>query len=89
MNTSFLTKQNFQTQFGRQVVYENEKDLSKDFSEKINKLKINNPILEPWKWQSCIFEENIIETVNDTRKTLKEFSSNFESEYKEYEFKIL
>ena len=87
--SSFLTTKNFQTQFGRQVVYENEKDLSKDFSEKINKLKINNPILEPWKWQSCIFEENIIETVNDTRKTLKEFSSNFESEYKEYEFKIL
>lgn len=89
INTSFLTKQNFQTQFGRQVVFENEMHLSKNFSEKISKLKDKNPMLEAWRWQSYFFEENIINTVNDTRKSLKDFSSHFKSQFKDYEFKIL
>jgi hypothetical protein len=86
---SFLTKQNFQTQFGRQAVFENEMYLSEDFRKKINTLKKKNLMMEPWKWQDCFFEENIITTVNDTRKTLKDYLSNFEPEYKKYEFKIL
>lgn len=89
INTSFLTKQNFQTQFGRQVVFENEMHLSKNFSEKISKLMDKNPMLEAWRWQSYFFEENIINTVNDTRKSLKDFSSHFKSQFKDYEFKIL
>ena len=88
-NTSFLTKHNFQTQFGRQVVFENEMHLSEEFRIKIKKLIDNNPILEPWKWQSCFFEESIIETVNNTRKRLKDYNSKFELEYQKYEFKIL
>jgi len=89
VNTSFLTKHNFQTQFGRQVVFENEMQLSEEFRIKIKKLIDNNPMLEPWKWQSCVFEESIIETVNTTRKKLKDYNSKFELEYQKYEFKIL
>jgi hypothetical protein len=88
-DSSFLTTHNFQTQFGRQVVFENEMYLSEEFRIKIKKLIDNNPMLEAWKWQSCVFEEGIIETVNNTRKKLKNYNSKFELEYQKYEFKIL
>ena len=42
-NSSFLTTHNFQTQFGRQVVYQNELALSKKFSSVINKIIKKNP----------------------------------------------
>ena len=41
-NSSFLTTNNFQTQFGRQVVYENEIKLDNIFNEKIKKIKSKN-----------------------------------------------
>ena len=38
-DSSFLTTHNFQTQFGRQVVYNNEKNLDKNFKDEIMNLK--------------------------------------------------
>ena len=87
--SSFLTTENFQTQFGRQVVFENEMNLSQDFKKMIETYINKNPILEPWKWQSFIFEEGIIETVNETRKTLKKYVSSYKDDYQKFELKIL
>ena len=89
LNSSFLTKKNFQTQFGRQVIYENEMDLSFEFRSQINKLIDENKFLEPWKWQSCIFEENLIKTVNDMRNSLKNNKNSFLNEVHTFEFKVL
>lgn len=89
INTSFLTTQNFQTQFGRQVVFENEFYLSDEFRIIIEEIKAKNPILEPWRWQSCMFEKSVIETVNSCRSSLKDFDTKFSTEYKKFDFEIL
>lgn len=88
-HASFLTIKNFQTQFGRQVVFENELDLSESFRQKIKKITQKSPVMEPWKWQSYIFEENIIETVNESRKDLKNLSDEYDKEFQKFEFKVI
>ena len=55
-NSSFLTTNNFQTQFGRQVVFNNELYLEESFKEKIAELNIS----EVWKWQNSMFEEKYL-----------------------------
>lgn len=88
-NSSFLTTHNFQTQFGRQVVYQNELALSKKFSSVIKKIKKKTPLFEPWRWQSCMFEENIIKTVNQTRKEFKNYKLEFLLDYEKFNINIL
>ena len=87
--TSFLTTHNFQTQFGRQVVFENELYLNKLFVEKVNKIKKNNQFLEVWKWQNCMFEANIIETVNLGRLYLKDLHIKYEKEFEKFKIKTI
>ena len=86
---SFLTTQNFQTQFGRHVVFENEMALSEEFRNKITQISKDNPLIEAWKWQSCMFEKNVIKSVNSTRKSLKELRSEFSNEYNRYNIDII
>ena len=62
-------------------VFDNEINLSKEFKLNMEKLTKENPMLEPWKWQSIPFNENIIETVNENRKFLKQFLKNYKNEY--------
>ena len=88
-NASFLTTQNFKTQFGREVVFENELMLCDEFRNKIKSLKKKNPILELWKWQNWMFDSNIIETVNNSRQYLKDYKSMFYSEYEEFHLEII
>tara|TARA_X000000950_G_C13851334_1_gene634619 strand:- start:160 stop:1077 length:918 start_codon:yes stop_codon:yes gene_type:complete len=91
-NSSFLTIKNFQTQFGRQVVFENELVKSSSFKKEVDKIIEKNPLAEVWKWQSCTFNDNIIETVNESRselKNLKELKEKFKKEIKEFEFKVI
>ena len=91
-NSSFLTIKNFQTQFGRQVVFENELVKSSSFKKEVDKIIKKNPLAEVWKWQSCTFNDNIIETVNESRaelKNLKELKEKFKKEIKEFEFKVI
>ena len=45
--------------------------------------------MEPWKWQSCIFEDNIIETVNESRKDLKNLSNEYREEFQKFEFRVI
>jgi len=86
---SFLTTQNFQTQFGRQVVYENELELCDNFKSEINNIIENNQFIEPWRWQNYLFEKNIIETVNKAKKDLKDYKAEFSSEFNEFQFEII
>ena len=87
--SSFLTTKNFQTQFGRQVVYENELGLCDNFKSEIhNKIK-NQKNFELWRWQNCLFEKNIIETVNKSKQDLNDYKTEFNLEFKEFEFQVL
>ena len=87
--SSFLTTNNFETQFGREVVYYIEKNLSKKFLNNIQKIKKLNPHLQVWRWQNCLFESNIISTINDARVEFKNLQKYFNNEYLDFNFKII
>ena len=88
-SSSFLTTYNFQTQFGREVVFEIEKIMNKKFLNEVKKLEKNNPHIEVWKWQNYMFEKQIIKTINDASKELKKFENLFKTEFKEFNLKII
>ena len=88
-NASFLTTNNFQTQFGRQVTFENEMFLDILFKKNIENIVKSNEFLETWKWQNCKFEKNVIETVNLTKLQLESFKNKYQAEFKEFEFKVI
>lgn len=88
-NSSFLTTHNFQTQFGRQVVFENESKLDNSFVSMVENRKKNNLFLELWKWQNQKFEKNIIETVNTTKISLKKLKSEYEEEFNKFKFEVI
>ena len=89
LNSSFLTTNNFQTQFGRQVVYENEFKLDKLFNDKIKKIKSKNEFLQIWRWQNCMFESEIIETVNSSKIRFKQLQNLYKDEYEKFDFKVI
>lgn len=86
---SFLTTHNFKTQFGRQVVYHNEKILNEKFRDKINELQKNNSFLEVWKWQNCMFNKNILDTIDKTKTGLKDLKNELKDEFKRYNIEIV
>jgi hypothetical protein len=88
-DSSFLTTHNFQTQFGRQVVYNNEKNLDKNFKDKIMNLQKNNNFLEVWKWQNFMFNENILDTMIKTKLGLKDLKIELEEKFKKFNIEII
>ena len=73
-DTSFLTTQNFQTQFGREVVYEIVKYKNQDFKKKIDQILKENSYSNVWRWQEFFFKENIYQTMLDLIPELNEVS---------------
>lgn len=88
-NSSFLTTNNFQTQFGRQVVYENEILLDQFFNDKVKRIESKNQYLQIWRWQNCLFESEIINTVNTCRNKYKELKNSYNNEFGKFNFEIL
>ena len=88
-DSSFLTTHNFQTQFGRQVIFNNEKKLNKSFNNKVTNLKKHNNFFEVWKWQNCMFNENILDTIIKTKSGLKELKAELEEEFKKFDIQII
>ena len=80
---SFLTNKNFQTQLGRQILFEieleNNKEMNDFYKTEINK----NNYASIWKWQEFSFKENMLKTMNDLIPSLLEI----EKEGDQYEFK--
>tara|TARA_B110000003_G_C16614428_1_gene520755 strand:+ start:405 stop:1310 length:906 start_codon:yes stop_codon:yes gene_type:complete len=88
-DSSFLTTHNFQTQFGRQVVYNNEKNLDKNFKDEIMNLKKKNNFLEVWKWQNFMFNENILDTMIKTKSGLNDLKVELEEKFKRFNIQII
>lgn len=63
--SSFLTKENFQTQFGREVVYEILMEKNLDFKKKAKNILKENLHSFVWRWQENFFKENIYKTMLD------------------------
>lgn len=75
-HSSFLTDKNFQTQLGRQIVYE----LELECNEKMSKFHINemkkNRYANIWKWQEFPFKENMLNTMGDLIPELTKIEEN-------------
>tara|TARA_B100000989_G_C19527612_1_gene467774 strand:+ start:2441 stop:3340 length:900 start_codon:yes stop_codon:yes gene_type:complete len=87
-DSSFLTTNNFQTQLGREIVYNNELEVDENFKKEMVKLN-KNEFVNTWQWQNFMFEENIIETIEKSKKNLKNFENLYNDKYKEFELKVL
>ncbi len=75
-HSSFLTTENFQTQFGREVVYEILMKKNLDFKKKAEKILKENEYINVWQWQSKFFKENIYKTMLDIIPELNKISLN-------------
>ena len=75
-STSFLTDKNFQTQLGRQIVFEIEKETNDDIKNMSNEILKKNKYANIWKWQEFPFKENMFKTMNDLIPALLDIKSN-------------
>ena len=63
--TSFLTNKNFQTQLGRQIIFEIEKETDIDIRNMSADILKKNAYANIWKWQEFSFKENMLKTMKD------------------------
>ena len=88
-DSSFITTHNFQTQFGREVVFEIEKKLNVKFNKEVKKIKVKNPHVDIWKWQNYMFEKNILKTIRDAQKMFGKYSEDFRDDFLNYNIKVI
>lgn len=88
-DSSFITTHNFQTQFGREVVFEIEKKFNSNFIKEIKQIERKSPNTEIWRWQNCMFEEKILSTIHHAQAEFKNFEKNFEKEFNEFGIKVI
>ena len=87
--SSFLTTKNFQTQFGREVVYQNELILNSVFKKKVEKLKNENKHLNVWQWQHFTFEEDVLNSMKSTKTGLTKLQKKYKENYSEFMLKLI
>ena len=86
---SFLTTNNFETQFGREVVYHNELILNSEFKTKVKKLEDKNQNLHIWRWQHYTFEEDIVKSMKTAKTGLTKLQNKYQKNFNEFELKII
>ena len=89
VQASFLTTNNFQTQFGREVVFHNELILNAEFKNKVEKLKNKNKNLNIWQWQHFTFEEDILKSMETARVGMINLKNKYKKIYNEFELMII
>ena len=87
--SSFLTTNNFETQFGREVVYQNELILNNKFKREVEELGSKNENLNIWQWQHYTFEKNILQSMEIAKTGLENLTEKYLKDYSEYELKII
>ncbi len=88
-NASFLTTNNFETQFGREVVFENELISNSRFKKNISKLRNKNKNLQIWRWQHFTFEKEILDSMKIAKKGLKKINKKYEEDFNKFEVRIV
>jgi len=76
INSSFFTNKNFQTQLGRQIVFETETKVNNTIKEMSDKILKKNNYASIWKWQEFSFKENMLKTMGDLIPTLLKIEKN-------------
>ena len=87
--SSFLTTHNYETQFGREVVYQNELILNSEFRKFTTRILNKNKNTNIWRWQDYFFEKNILHSMKIAKSGLTKLKKKFENDYKKFEFKII
>ena len=77
--SSFFTNKNFQTQLGRQIVFELEKQTNPTFKNMSEEILKKNNYANVWKWQEFAFKENMLKTMNDLIPALLEVKNDSKS----------
>ena len=75
-SSSFLTNHNFQTQLGREIVFEIEKKYNLSIKEMNEKILEKNSYANIWKWQEFSFKDNIYITMSDLILPLEKVYNN-------------
>jgi len=88
-NASFLTTNNFETQFGREVVYHNELILNNEFKKEVEKLQSENKNLNIWRWQHYTFEKEILHSMKIAKEGLDKLGEKYLVDYKNFELKVV
>ncbi len=76
ISSSFLTNKNFQTQLGRQIVFETEIEANNTIKEMSDKILKKNNYASIWKWQEFSFKENMLKTMEDLIPALLEIKKD-------------
>ena len=84
-----MTTNNFETQFGREVVYQNELILNSVFKKKVTEFKRNNQNLNVWQWQHYTFEKDILDSMKIAKTGISKLKNKYVNEYNEFELKII
>ena len=77
--SSFFTNKNFQTQLGRQIVFELERQTNSSFKNMSDEILKKNNYANVWKWQEFTFKENMLKTMNDLIPALLEVKNDSKS----------
>ncbi len=88
-NSSFLTTNNFETQFGREVVFENELISNNKFKKDMTKLRNKNKNLQIWRWQHFTFEKEILKSMKMAKIGLKKLFKKHKEDFNKFELKII
>ena len=86
---SFLTTNNFETQFGREVVYQNELILNNEFKTKFKELEIKNQNLNAWRWQHFTFEEDILKSMTTAKIGLSRLREKYKKDYDQFDIIVI
>ena len=87
--SSFLTTNNFETQFGREVVYQNEIILNNQFKKEVEELESKNKNLNVWRWQHYTFEKDILNSMKIAKTGLEKLKEKYKKDYSEFELEII
>ena len=87
--SSFLTTRNFNTQFGREVVYNIELILNNIFQKKVKELNNKNINLNIWQWQHYAFEKNILNSMKVAKTGLIKLKNKYQNEFDQFDLKII
>ena len=88
-NSSFLTTNNFETQFGREVVFQNELILNNQFKRQVEELKNKNQNLNVWQWQHYTFEKDILYSMKIAKTGLDKLKEKYKKDYSEFNLEII
>ena len=75
-NASFLSDNNFQTQLGREIIFEIEKVATPSVRLMSDEILKKNEYANIWKWQEFAFKENIYKTMKDIAPELEKVTDN-------------